>query len=490
MAVEFPQALTFDDVLLLPQESSITPQEADLSTRLAGGAGPAGGITLHIPIISAAMDSVTESKTAMTMARMGGMGIIHRNLTPEAQALEVEKVKRSESGIILQPVTLGPQQTLREAVQEMKKQTISGVPITDGGRLVGIITNRDLRFEKNLNLKIADVMTTKVITAGPETTLEKAKEILQKHRIEKLPVVDSKGNLKGLFTMKDVEKAIEFPQACKDSIGRLRVGAAIGVGEAALSRAGKLIEAGVDLIVIDTAHGHAAQVLETVRQFKKNFTLPLMAGNVATAEGVEALAKAGADAVKVGVGPGSICTTRVVTGVGVPQLTAILECAQAAARNSVTLIADGGIKFSGDITKALAAGADTVMIGSLFAGTDEAPGEVILIQGRSYKAYRGTGSIGAMLQGSGDRYSQGGISDRSKLVPEGVEGVVPQRGPLAAHLQQLMGGLRSGMGYLGARNLMELRKRARFVRITQAGLKESHVHDVTITKESPNYRLE
>ncbi|MBI2981573.1 MAG: IMP dehydrogenase [Deltaproteobacteria bacterium] len=481
---EIQEALTFDDVLLLPQESEVLPHEVDTSALLTAD------ITLKIPLVSAAMDSVTESATAIIMSRMGGVGIIHRNLTPEAQALEVEKVKRAESGMILRPVTLSPDQTLHEVIRVMKEHTISGVPITEGERLVGILTNRDLRFERNLDRKVRDVMTTKVITAGEETTLEKAKEILQKNRIEKLPVVDKKGNLKGLFTIKDVERVTEFPNATKDRIGRLRVGAAIGVGELALVRAGQLIEAGVDLIVIDTAHGHTQGVLETIRAFKKAYAIPLIAGNVATGEAAEALVKAGVDAVKLGVGAGSICTTRVVTGVGVPQLYAVIDCAKVTTRHGIPLIADGGIKFSGDVTKALAAGADTVMIGGLLAGTDEAPGENILYQGRSYKSYRGMGSIGAMLQGSGDRYSQGGVKERSKLIPEGIEGMVPHRGPLATQITQIVGGVRSGMGYVGAKNLAELRKKARFIRITQAGLKESHVHDVVITKEAPNYRIE
>lgn len=477
-------ALTFDDVLLLPQESSVLPQEAETSTRLAAD------ITLKIPILSAAMDSVTESKLAITMARLGGIGIIHRNLSAEAQAMEVEKVKRAESGMILNPVTLNPKQKLHEAARVMKEQNISGLPITEGKKLVGILTNRDLRFETNLDLLIEEVMTKKVVTTGEGTTFPRAKEILQKHRIEKLPVVDSNGDLKGLFTIKDIERTTNFPDACKDAVGRLRVGSAIGVGEKGLARAGRLIEAGVDLIVLDTAHGHSASVLETIRNFKKNFNIPLAAGNIATPEGVEALIKAGADAVKIGVGPGSICTTRIVTGVGAPQLSAILNCAQVAQKMNIPLIADGGIKHSGDVTKALAIGANSVMLGGLLAGVDEAPGEPILYQGRSYKVYRGMGSLGAMTMGSGDRYSQGGIQERSKFVPEGIEGMVPRRGPLADHLHQIVGGLKSGMGYLGAKNLGELRKKARFIRITQAGLRESHVHDVMITKEAPNYRIE
>ncbi|MBI2068470.1 MAG: IMP dehydrogenase [Deltaproteobacteria bacterium] len=481
---EIPIALTFDDVLLLPQKSEVLPHEVDTSTLLARD------IRLKIPMVSAAMDSVTESKTAIAMARMGGVGVIHRNMDLNLQALEVAKVKRAESGMILNPITLNPQQKLKEAVVVMQENNISGVPITEGGRLVGILTSRDLRFETNLGLKIADAMTTKVITTGETTTLEQAREILQKNRIEKLPVVDDRGNLKGLFTIKDVKRATEFPNACKDSLGRLRVGAAIGVGESALVRAGRLIESGVDLVAIDTAHGHSAGVLETAREFKKNFNVPLIVGNVATGEAVQELVKIGVDAVKVGVGPGSICTTRMVSGVGVPQFSAVLECSRVARDRGIPVIADGGIKYSGDITKALAAGADAVMIGGLFAGTDEAPGETILYQGRTYKAYRGMGSLGAMVKGSGDRYAQGGVEDRSKLVPEGVEGMVPHRGSLSSHLYQLVGGLRAGMGYLGAKNLQELRAKARFVRITASGLKESHVHDVMITKEAPNYKPE
>ncbi len=483
-ASEIPEFLTFDDILILPQESQVLPFEVDTQTRLTAD------IVLKIPIVSAAMDSVTESKTAIAMARVGGIGIIHRNLTPEQQALEVERVKRAESGMILRPITLGPHERLRDVIRVMRENNISGIPVTEGGRLVGIVTNRDLRFERNLDLKVEDVMTRKVITTDEKTTLDKAKEILQKNRIEKLPVVDQKGELKGLFTIKDVERATEFPYACKDKVGRLRVGGAIGVGEKGIARAGRLIEAGVDLIVIDTAHGHSRDVLATVREFKKAFGVPLIAGNVATAEGCEALIKAGAEGVKLGVGAGSICTTRVVSGVGVPQLTAIFECSRVTRDAGIPLVADGGIKFSGDITKALAAGADCVMLGSLLAGTDEAPGETVLYQGRSHKVYRGMGSIGAMIRGSGDRYSQGEIKDITKLVPEGIEGMVPRRGPLADHLHQMVGGLRAGMGYVGAKNLSDLRQRARFIRITAEGLKESHVHDVVITKEAPNYRIE
>lgn len=478
-------ALTFDDVLLLPAESSVLPKDADTSVHLTEK------ITLTVPILSAAMDSVTEFRTAIAMARSGGMGILHRNMTPQEQAKEVAKVKRAESGMILDPITMSPGQRLREALNVMQKSNISGLPVTEGRRLVGIITNRDLRFEKNLNLKIEEVMTKQVITAREGITLEKAKEILQKNRIEKLPVVDDHGSLIGLITIKDIEQVTRFPNSCKDDHGRLRVGAAIGVGGQAIERADLLIKEGVDLIIIDTAHGHTKGVLDTVREFKTNFpSFPLVAGNVATGEGCEALIKAGAQIVKIGVGPGSICTTRIISGVGVPQLTAILNCTAVAQKYRIPLIADGGIKFSGDITKALAAGADAVMIGSLFAGTDEAPGEIVLYQGRSYKTYRGMGSLGAMRKGGRDRYFQEDIDEADKLVPEGIEGMVPHRGSLAVQVHQLIGGVRSGMGYVGARSVSELKERARFVQITSAGLKESHVHDVVITKEAPNYRLE
>lgn len=482
---EIPTALTFDDVLLLPGESSVLPKDADTSTRLTEK------ITLSAPILSAAMDSVTESRTAIAMARVGGIGILHRNMTPTEQALEVEKVKRAESGMILAPITMNPGQKIGEALQIMNKHNISGVPITEGERLVGILTHRDLRFEKNLKLRIEEVMTREVITAREGITLEKAKGILQENRIEKLPVVDGQGNLKGLITIKDIEQAMRFPNSSKDEHGRLRVGAAVGVGGQAIERADFLIKQGVDLIIIDTAHGHTKGVLDTVREFRAAFPeTALIAGNVATAEGAEALIKAGVQAVKIGVGPGSICTTRIVTGVGVPQMTAILNCSAVAEKHRIPLIADGGIKFSGDITKALAAGAGAVMIGSLFAGTDEAPGESVLYQGRSYKTYRGMGSLGAMKKGGRDRYFQEEVEDSSKLVPEGIEGMVPHRGPLANQLHQLIGGIKAGMGYVGARNLSELKSKARFLQITRAGLKESHVHDVVITKEAPNYRLE
>lgn len=485
-AYSFPEAFTFDDVLLLPGQSSVLPKDVDTGTNLTRK------IRLQIPLISAAMDSVTESKTAIAMARSGGLGIIHRNLSIAEQALEVEKVKKSESGMILKPITLSPDLKVREAVRVMQENNISGVPITENGKLVGILTHRDLRFLKNMNQKIEEVMTRDVVTAKEGIDLEKAKEILQKRRIEKLPVVDAKNNLIGLITIKDIEKAMKYPESCKDEHGSLRVGAAIGVGGSSLERAEALIAAGVDLIVIDTAHGHTDSVIETAKAFKKKFPdQDLVVGNVATEEGATSLIKAGVDGIKVGVGPGSICTTRIVSGVGVPQITAILACARAVRKaKNVSLIADGGIKYSGDVTKGLAAGADAIMAGSLFAGTDEAPGETILYQGRSYKLYRGMGSLSAMRKGSKDRYFQESVEDTSKLVPEGIEGMVPYRGPLAETVHQLIGGLRAGMGYVGAAHLSELKSKAKFVRITHAGLKESHVHDVTITKEAPNYRLE
>ncbi|QQR80543.1 MAG: IMP dehydrogenase [Deltaproteobacteria bacterium] len=484
--IDIPLALTFDDVLLLPGESSVLPKDVDTSVQLTPK------LHLSIPLISAAMDSVTESKTAISMAHMGGMGIIHRNLTAEEQALEVEKVKRAESGMILDPITMNPDQKIGEAIQVMNRHNISGFPIIKGDKLVGILTHRDLRFQKNLDQKISSIMTKQVITAKVGVTLEKAKQVLQENKIEKLPVVDDKGRLEGLITIKDIEQAMKYPNSSKDELGRLRVGAAIGVGEASIDRAALLVKQGVDLIVVDTAHGHSSSVIETVRIFRKKFPkTTLMAGNVATAEATEALLKAGADIVKVGVGPGSICTTRMVSGVGVPQLSAVLSCAAAAKKMGATVIADGGIKFSGDITKAIAAGAGAVMMGSLFAGTDEAPGETVLYQGRSYKIYRGMGSLGAMKGGkSRDRYFQQDITETSKLVPEGIEGMVPHRGPLASQLHQLVGGLRSGMGYVGAANIKELQTKRRFAQITSAGLKESHVHDVMITKEAPNYHLD
>lgn len=480
---DLPQALTFDDVLLVPAESDVLPEEVDVSTWLT----PA--IRLHIPLVSAAMDTVTEARTAITMAREGGLGVIHRNLSVEEQALEVEKVKKSESGMIVDPITLHPEQRVYEALELMRRYRISGLPVVREGRLVGILTNRDLRFETDLDRPVSEVMTKEgLITARVGITLEEAKRILHQHRIEKLPVVDEAGRLRGLITIKDIEKMRQYPHACKDELGRLRVGAAVGVGEDRDRRVAALLEAGADVIVVDTAHGHSRMVIEAVRDIKRNFPgCQVIAGNVATPEGAEALIKAGADAVKVGVGPGSICTTRVVAGVGVPQLTAIASCAKVTERYGVPLIADGGIRYSGDIAKALAAGAQAVMIGNLFAGTDESPGEIVLYQGRTYKVYRGMGSLEAMGRGSADRYMRGG---EGKAVPEGIEGRVPYRGSLSANIFQLVGGLRSGMGYLGCRNLEELRRKARFIRVTSSGLRESHVHDVIITKEAPNYRLE
>jgi IMP dehydrogenase len=431
------------------------------------------------------------ARTAIIMAQCGGIGIIHKNMPMEAQALEVKKVKKSESGMIVDPITLSPSDKLGRAIEVTRQYNISGVPITEGKKLVGILTNRDLRFEKNLDQSISEVMTKKVVTVSEKVTPEEAKEILHKHRIEKLPVVDGDGNLIGLVTIKDIEKTEQHPHAVKDSLGRLLVGAAVGVGGAGLERAAALVEAGVDVLVVDTAHGHSRGVVESVREIKKNFPgVSLIAGNVAAEEAVEDLEKAGVDGIKVGVGPGSICTTRIVAGVGVPQMTAILRCSRAAHKRDLPVISDGGIKFSGDVTKALAAGASSVMVGSLFAGTDEAPGELILYQGRSYKIYRGMGSLSAMMQGSSDRYFQDDKQGSGKFVPEGIEGMIPARGPLAETIYQLEGGLRSGMGYTGCPTVSELWKNAKFVQITAAGLKESHVHDVVITKEAPNYRMD
>ncbi len=482
-----PEALTFDDVLLLPARSEVLPSGVDVSTQLTRG------IRLNIPLVSAAMDTVTESRLAIAIAQQGGMGIVHKNMSIEAQAAEVDKVKRSESGMIVDPITIGPERRIAEALELMHRYKISGVPVTDpGGRLLGILTNRDLRFETRMDLPVSAAMTKEnLITVPVGTTLEAAKAILHKHKIEKLLVVDRDFHLKGMITVKDIQKMIRYPGACKDSLGRLRVGAALGVGPETLDRARALAEAKVDLLVVDTAHGHSLGVLETVKAVKKALPrLELVAGNVATEEATEELIRAGADAVKVGMGPGSICTTRVVAGVGVPQITAIAQCARAARRHGVPLVADGGIKFSGDITKALAAGAASIMIGSLFAGTEESPGETILYQGRSFKAYRGMGSLGAMRRGSADRYFQEAQAGDDKLVPEGIEGMVPYKGSLQDLVPQLVGGLRAGMGYCGARDLETLRSEARFIRISAAGLKESHAHDVVITKEAPNYRVE
>lgn len=480
------EGLTFDDVLLLPAHSQVLPKEVDLSTRISRN------IALNIPLVSAAMDTVTEARTAITMAREGGIGFIHKNLSIEAQATEVDKVKKSESGMIVDPITMRPNQKISEALAMMAQYRISGVPITKtNGKLVGILTNRDLRFETNMDLLISDRMTKRnLVTVPVGTTLDEAKEHLKHTRVEKLLVVDDYKNLKGLITIKDIEKIKKYPNACKDSLGRLRVGGAVGPSGDMEARIDALMRAGVDVIVIDTAHGHSQGVLDAIISVRKNFPkLELIAGNIATADAAEALIKAGVDAIKVGIGPGSICTTRVVAGVGVPQITAIQECARVAREYGVPLIADGGIKYSGDITKAVAAGADVIMIGSLFAGTEESPGDTILYQGRAYKSYRGMGSIGAMKEGSKDRYFQSDVESEVKLVPEGIEGMVPLRGALSTSIQQLMGGLRAGMGYTGCRTLKELHLKGRFIRITGAGLKESHVHDVTITKEAPNYRV-
>jgi len=490
LAGELREGLTFDDVLLVPAASDVLPRDTDLTTQLTRS------IRLNIPLLSAAMDTVTEARTAIAMAQEGGLGVIHRNLAVSEQALQVEKVKKSESGMIGDPVTVHPEQPIAEALAIMQEYRISGLPVTRGGVLVGILTNRDLRFEKRLDRSVGEVMTCeKLVTARPGVTLEEAKEILHRYRIEKLPVVDEGNRLRGLITVKDIEKAIRYPNAAKDDLGRLRVGAAIGTGVDREARAEALVRAGADVLVVDTAHGHTSAVIDTVRAIKSAFPqVDLIAGNVATTEGANALIKAGADAIKVGMGPASICTTRVVSGVGVPQLTAIADVVTAADRADLPVIADGGIKFSGDITKALAAGARTVMIGGLFAGTEESPGETILYQGRTYKLYRGMGSLEAMREreGSRNRYFQDEEGDDAgmKLVPEGIEGRVPYKGSLSFIVQQLVGGLRAGMGYVGARTLVDLRRNARFVRATSAGLQESHVHDVYITKEAPNYRLE
>ncbi len=480
------EALTFDDVLLEPQYSSVLPNEVDVSTRFTRN------IKLNIPISSAAMDTVTEAALAIALAQQGGIGVIHKNLIIDRQKEEVDKVKRSESGMIVDPITLNPEQTIAEALGLMQKYRISGLPVVENGnKLVGILTNRDLRFETRMNLKVAAAMTKKnLITAAVGTTLDEAKGILQKYRVEKLPVVDKKFVLKGLITVKDIQKAIKYPNAAKDKLGRLRVAASLGASGDFMERADELVKARVDALVIDTAHGFSKRVVEAVKKIKNKFPeTELVAGNIASAESAEGLIKAGADAVKIGMGPGSICTTRIVSGCGVPQIYAIMECAKVCKKANVPLIADGGIKFSGDITKAIAAGADSVMVGSLFAGTEESPGETILYQGRQFKAYRGMGSLGAMKEGSKDRYGQDQIAV-GKLVPEGIEGRVAYKGLLEGVVNQLVGGLRSGMGYCGAENIKELKAKAKFLRISPAGLKESHVHDVQITKESPNYQVE
>lgn len=481
------EALTFDDVLLAPAYSEVLPAEADTTTRITRE------ITLNIPIVSAAMDTVTESPMAIAIAQQGGIGFIHKNLSIDLQRDEVDKVKRSESGMIVDPITMRPDRLIRDALDLMRRFKISGVPITsEDGKLLGILTNRDLRFETRLDLPVSDVMTKgNLITVPVGTTLREAEGILQRHKVEKLLVVDNQYCLKGLITVKDIQKAIKYPFAAKDELGRLRCAAAIGATGDFLERATELLAVRVDVLAIDTAHGHTSRVIDAVRQVKRRFPeVQLIAGNVGTADGAKALIQAGVDGVKVGVGPGSICTTRIVTGAGVPQITAIVESSQAARGSGVPIIADGGIKYSGDITKAIAAGADTVMIGSLLAGTDESPGEIILYQGRNFKAYRGMGSLAAMKQGSKDRYSQDREDVESKLVPEGIEGRVTYKGSLAALIGQLVGGLKSGMGYTGCRTIRELQGGARFMKITQASLKESHVHDVIITKEAPNYRVE
>jgi IMP dehydrogenase len=485
---EIPEGLTFDDVLLIPAASDFLPKDADVTTALTRR------IELKVPLVSAAMDTVTEARSAIAMAQAGGIGIIHRNLSIAAQAREVEKVKKYESGMITDPITIAPDLPIAQAREIMQRYHISGLPVTKEGRLVGILTNRDLRFEKRLDRLVSEVMTKdRLVTARPGVSLEEAKEILHQHRIEKLLVVDDRMHLKGLITVKDIEKTMQYPSACKDELGRLRVGAAVGTGEDREARVEALVRAGVDVIVIDTAHGHTSSVLDTIHALKHAFpAVELIAGNVATAEGTRALIEAGADGIKVGMGPASICTTRVISGVGVPQLTAIADSVRAAAGTGIPIIADGGIRFSGDVVKALAAGAHSVMIGSLFAGTEESPGETILYQGRTYKLYRGMGSLEAMheREGSRNRYFQDDEESAGKLVPEGIEGRVPYKGSLALIIEQLVGGLKAGMGYTGCRTLAELRSKARFLRVTSAGLRENHVHDIIITKEAPNYRLE
>ncbi len=475
------EGLTFDDVLLIPGESVILPKNVDVRTKLTNS------ITLNIPLISAGMDTVTTARLAIAMAREGGIGVIHKNMTIEEQAIEVDRVKRSENGVITNPICLPPDKNIADALEIMERYHISGVPITVEGKLVGILTNRDLRFETDFSKPIYEAMTKENLITAPEgTDLEQAKEILKKHRVEKLPIVSKDGYLRGLITTKDIQKNLKYPNSSKDERGRLRVGAAVGTSPDTLERAAELVKAGVDIIVVDTAHGHNINVINTVKKVKKLFDVQVIAGNIATGEGAEALIKAGADAIKVGIGPGSICTTRVIAGIGMPQVTAIYAAAQMGKKYGIPIIGDGGIKYSGDIVKAIAAGADTIMVGSLFAGTEESPGEIEIYQGRSFKVYRGMGSISAMKAGSRDRYFQ---DDDKKLVPEGIEGRVPFKGPLADTVFQLIGGLRSGMGYCGTPDIPSLHEKGRFVRITPAGLTESHPHDVQITKEAPNYRL-
>ena len=477
----FSEGITFDDVLLIPAKSDFVPSQADTSTRLTNN------IKINIPIVSAAMDTVTESALAIALSQEGGIGTIHKNLSIEAQCREVVKVKRSENGVIQDPITLSPSQTVQRAREVMTEQNVSGIPIIDGKKLVGILTHRDLKFLRDDSVQISEVMTKDIIKAPADTTLELAKDILQKHRVEKLLLVNSKGELAGLITMRDIDRYQQFPNAVRDSRGRLRVGAAVGVKE--FERIEALIKAEVDVIVVDTAHGHSQNVIDTIKEIKKKHKIDVIAGNVATAEATEDLIKAGVNAVKVGIGPGAICTTRVVSGVGVPQITAIMDCAAAAEKHNIPIIADGGIRFSGDITKALAAGASSVMLGSLLAGLAESPGMLVLYKGRQFKEYRGMGWLGAMVKGSADRYGQKGITSKEKLVPEGVEGRVPYRGMLSDFVYQLVGGLRAGMGYCGTSTIEQLRTKAKFVRISAAGVNESHPHDIMITKESPNYSM-
>ncbi len=486
MPQSIEEGLTFDDILLVPAYSQVLPRDVDVKTRLSRK------ISLNIPIISAAMDTVTEAQVSISLAREGGIGIIHRNMSIMSQVQEVDKVKKSESGMIVDPLTIDPERPLQEVLALMERYRISGVPVVKEEQLVGIVTNRDLRFETDLSKKVSEVMTKEnLVTVSEGITLEESKKLLHEHRIEKLLVVDEKGCLKGLITIKDIEKVRKYPNACKDHLGRLRVGAAVGIGPNMEERAEALLGAGTDVLVIDTSHGHTLGVLGAIERLKGTFKdIELIAGNVATPEGVEAIIKAGADGVKIGIGPGSICTTRIIAGVGVPQVAAIMNCKPVSEKTGIPLIADGGIKFSGDIAKAIAVGAHTVMIGSLFAGTEESPGETILFQGRSYKVYRGMGSLEAMKKGAKDRYYQEHLAEEAKLVPEGIVGRVPYKGALSGCIYQLVGGLRAGMGYVGCRSIEELRHNVRFVRITASGLRESHVHDVIITKEAPNYRLE
>jgi len=480
------EAYSFDDVLLIPGYSDVLPKDVNVSTRLTKN------LTLNIPIVSAAMDTVTEARTSISMAREGGLGFIHRNMSIKSQVLEVDKVKKSESGMIIDPVTINPDQPVHEVLKLMEEYRISGLPVTKGDQLVGIVTNRDLRFETNMEKKVSEVMTKEnLVTVSEGITLEDSKKLLHKHRIEKLLVVDKNGRLTGMITIKDIEKIKKYPNACKDSMGRLRVGAAVGVGPDMQERAEALLKAGADVILIDTSHGHSKNVIDAVKILKSNFDdIELIAGNVGTSKGADDLVKAGVDGVKIGIGPGSICTTRIVAGIGIPQVTGIMNCRSISNKTGVPLIADGGIKFSGDITKAIGAGAHVVMIGGLFAGIEESPGESIFFQGRSYKLYRGMGSIEAMKKGSKDRYYQSEAIENDKLVPEGIVGRVPYKGSLSANVFQLVGGLRAGMGYVGCQTIEELREKARFVKISAAGLRESHVHDVIITKEAPNYSLD